>query len=291
MAQQNRHIERVSHTSGLGRWESAVALPHPALRPFVREYIGGSESTPLPLVRRELPSEIAPVIFNFGERFRIYDHADRSRYVDYGSFATGAFDRCVLVGSTGSYACVQVNFTILGARLFLAVPLGGLANRVVGLEDVMSCDGRRLVEDLGSTDDWARRFDRLDAEIMRRFAAARLATPIRIAVQRLVCRRGQVAIGALAAEIGWSHRHFVKQFTDEIGLTPKVLARVLRFGGAAARLADAAGGHLADIAAQCGYYDQAHFTRDFREFAGVTPTELLASRLPNRGGFVVAESK
>ncbi len=107
------------------------------------------------------------------------------------------------------------------------------------------------------------------------------------AVNQLVRRHGQLSIGTLAEETGWSHRHLVRQFTEEIGLTPKVLARVLRFGQAADRLAHTTGGHLADIAADCGYYNQAHFTRDFRAFAGVTPTELLASRFPNRGGYIV----
>lgn len=281
-----RQIELVHHSSELGRWESAVALPHPVLRPYVREYVGGSESTYQPLVRRELPSEIAPVIFNFGAPFRIYDHADPTRFVERSSFATGAFDQYVLVGSTGSYACVQVNFTILGARLFLGAPLRELTNRVVALDDVIDLSGRRLVEELGNADGWAARFDRLDEEIMKRIGAAQLPSSLTWAMQKMVRRHGQLSIGDLASDVGWSHRHFVKQFSEQIGLTPKVLARVLRFGQASQRLADVGGGHLADIAADCGYYDQAHFTRDFRAFAGVTPTELLASRLPNRGGFV-----
>ena len=263
-----------------------MALPHPVLRPYVREYVGGSESTFEPLVRRELPSEIAPVIFNFGAPFRIYDHRDPTRFVERSSFATGAFDQYVLVGSTGSYACVQVNFTVLGARLFLGAPLRDLTNRVVPLDEVIDLSGRRLVEELGNADSWAARFDRLDEEIMKRIGAAQLPSSLAWAMQKMVRRRGQLSIGDLASDVGWSHRHFVKQFTEQIGLTPKVLARVLRFGQASQRLADAGGGHLADIAADCGYYDQAHFTRDFRAFAGVTPTQLLASRLPNRGGFI-----
>jgi AraC-like DNA-binding protein len=282
-----RSIDITRHESPLGRWESVVAAPHPALRPFVREYIGGSESTALPLVRRELPTEIAPVIFNFGAPFRVFDSADPSRFVEQSSFATGAFDSYVLVGSTGSYSCLQVNFTILGARFFLGMPLRALANRVIALDDVLSAPGRRLVEDLGNDLDWAARFDRLDREIMARISAANVPPTMSWAVNQLVRRHGQLSIGTLAEETGWSHRHLVRQFTEEIGLTPKVLARVLRFGQAADRLARTTGGHLADIAADCGYYDQAHFTRDFRAFAGVTPTELLASRLPNRGGYIV----
>ena len=283
----SRAIEVTRHESALGRWESVVAAPHPALRPFVREYVAGSESTALPLVRRELPSEIAPVIFNFGAPFRVFDSSDPSRFVEQSSFATGAFDSYVLVGSTGSYSCLQVNFTILGARFFLGMPLRNLANQVIALDQVLSAPGRRLVEDLGNDDDWAARFDRLDREIMARISTANVPPTMSWAVNQLVRRHGQLSIGTLAEETGWSHRHLVRQFTEEIGLTPKVLARVLRFGQAAERLVRTTGGHLADIAADCGYYDQAHFTRDFRAFAGVTPTELLASRLPNRGGYIV----
>ena len=264
-----------------------MVLPARPLRPYVREYVGGTESTIAPLCRRELPTEIAPVIFNFGAPFRVFDQHNPDRFVERSSFATGAFDTYVVVGSTGSYAVVQVNFTVLGARLFLGQPLGGMTNQVVPLEDVLGAYGRRLTAALADAPDWAARFDLLDREIQARIAAA-LAPPLAVtwAVSELISCRGGVRIDGLAKRVGCSHRHFVRQFAREIGLAPKMLARVLRFGAAADRLKDAEGGHLADIAFGCGYYDQAHFSRDFRAFAGVTPTELLASRLPSRGGFV-----
>ena len=246
-----------------------------------------SEETHAPLCRRELPADIAPIIINFGAPFRFYDPADPSRWTEARSFMAGAFDTYVLVGSTGSYACVQINFTILGARLFFGRPMCELTNRVVSLEDAFGAEARRLAMALYDAGDWAARFDLLDREISARIARATLPPPaVTHVMRRLVRTHGAVAIGALAGEVGWSHKHLVAQFTEQIGLTPKTLARVLRFGRAAERLARSTGGHLADIALDCGYYDQAHFTRDFRAFAGVTPTELLASRLPNRGGFV-----
>jgi AraC-like DNA-binding protein len=280
-----RSVEVVRHSSPLGRWESAVGPPHPALRPYVRQYFGGTEETYQPLVRRELPSEIAPLIINFGPPFRVFDPIDGSKYQQVSSFVTGAFDSFVVVGTTGAYACIQVNFTLLGMRLFLQRPLHELANKIVSLDDVFGSDGDRLVSELYEAPTWASRFDIVDREILKRVAELSAPAPsVQWAWRRMLRSAGQVAISDLAREVGWSHKHLVSRFTEEIGLTPKVMARVLRFGHAANLLETSERGQLAQIAVDCGYYDQAHFTRDFRAFAGVSPMELLASRLPN-GGF------
>jgi AraC-like DNA-binding protein len=85
---------------------------------------------------------------------------------------------------------------------------------------------------------------------------------------------GAVPIGELAAELGWSRRHLAVRFREELGMAPKALARLLRFERAVKRLR--AGDELADLALDAGYYDQAHFNRDFRAFAGTTPTQYLA---------------
>jgi transcriptional regulator GlxA family with amidase domain len=126
----------------------------------------------------------------------------------------------------------------------------------------------------------------LDREILRRIESRRPpASPVVNAWHQLVRHAGQRRIDELAHDVGWSHKHLVSQFTEEIGLGPKALARVLRFGRAADLLQVTERGRFAEVAYACGYYDQAHFTRDFHAFAGITPSALLASRLPNRGGF------
>jgi AraC-like DNA-binding protein len=82
-----------------------------------------------------------------------------------------------------------------------------------------------------------------------------------------------VRIGDLVAEAGCSHRHLTSLFRREVGLTPKRAARVLRYESAARRLR----GHAvtpAVVAAECGYTDQAHLTREFRRFSGITPGQF-----------------
>ena len=93
-------------------------------------------------------------------------------------------------------------------------------------------------------------------------------------------------IGALASEIGWSRKHLIARFREHIGLPPKTAARVLRFGRAVQQIESAERVRWAEIAYECGYYDQAHFNRDFREFTGGTPSEFLARRIPDGGGLL-----
>lgn len=91
-------------------------------------------------------------------------------------------------------------------------------------------------------------------------------------------RRG-AAIGTIVAEIGYSHRHLAASFAAQTGLTPKLYQRIHRFSCMIDEWQRMAGGTLADLAVQFGYADQAHLTRDFRTFAGVTPHEYRR-RLP-----------
>jgi AraC-like DNA-binding protein len=276
----------VRHESVLGSWEYAIAKPHASLQPHVREYYGWIERIAQPVCRREVPTDEVPIIINFGTPFRLFDQADPSRWTEFGSFTTGAYDSYVLVGSTGPSAGIQVNLSIFGARLILGRPLRDMKNRVVELEDLFGRAARLLTQELYDAPSWDARFEILDRELARRILNTRAPSQaVSCAWSRLVSSGGRASIGGIVRAAGCSQKHLIAQFREEIGLSPKTLARVLRFGRAVQTIKEGGGGRLVEIAQDCGYYDQAHFSRDFRAFAGVTPTELIASQIPDRGGF------
>ncbi len=269
----------------LGLWEMVIAEPHPALCAYVRRYVGGVERCPTPLLRRELPGAHAPLIISFGDPVRVFDAGDSPRSRAYSSFTTGAYDSFVVVESYGAMSGLQVDFTILGMSLFLGRPLHELRNQAVELEDVFGAAARALTSRLRDAPTWDDRFDMLDAEIAKRLGGARqVPAEVLWTWRRIVASGGSVRVGSLAEETGYSRKHIVSRFTEQIGLAPKLFARVLRFGQAVTALNTSSAPRLAEIAAGCGYYDQPHFDRDFRAFAGVTPTELLRSRRAD-GGF------
>ena len=162
--------------------------------------------------------------------------------------------------------------TPLGARRFFGLPMGEITGQVVELEDLIGGSAaRELAERLAVASDWPTRLDLFERTIARRvLGAPPVPTELEWAWQRLLETDGAVPITDLAAELGRSRRHLAVRFREEIGMTPKALARLLRFERAVQRLR--AGDELGDLALDAGYYDQAHFNRDFREFTGSTPT-------------------
>ncbi len=254
----------------------AYAPPGPALRGVVQRYCGYVERTPAPLRRREAATGTVTVILSFGPRIRVDGET-------HGSFVAGLSDAPATTEHDGVQHGVELNLTPPAARRLLGVPMHELFNRVVALDDVL--DTRTLLEELAEADGWEARFARLDAELARRLEAAPAPHPaVRAAYDRLAATRGAIPVGVLAEEIGWSRRHLAARFREDVGVSPKALARLLRFEHALELLRGQAC-TLADVAYASGYYDQAHFNRDFRAFAGVAPGELLARRLPDAGGW------
>jgi AraC-like DNA-binding protein len=259
-------------------WEMWTRDAAPALRPHVLGYCGYREWGSAGFRRLETPSREVHVILSFGPRIRSNGEVVRS-------FVAAPHTRHAVVESFEDQHCVELRLTPLGAHLALGVPLDELADRTHAFEDVWG--GDELIARLGDLPSWAARFDLLDRVLAARLAAARpLAPEVEGAWLRLVATHGSVPIAELVRASGWSRRHLARRFAAAAGLTPKTFARVLRFDRAKARL-EQPFASLAEVALDCGYYDQAHFTRDFREFAGCTPAELLARRLP--AGYAAAE--
>jgi AraC-like DNA-binding protein len=273
------------HQSDRGRWELATARPAPCLQPFVRDYVGWNESHGIPLCRRELPTDIAPLILNFGDAFRLFAPGSAERATTLRSFMTGAYDTYQLVESAGSSEGVQVNLTLLGARLLIGRPIDDMTNRAGAPEDVLGPFAHELTARVHEAADWDARFDWLDHALMTRIATARpVPEAVHHAWQRIVASAGRVSIRSVVAESGWSQAHFIRQFRHNLGVSPKVLARMLRFGRVVESIRRDPQAHLLDLALDAGYYDQSHLTRDVRDFAGITPGALVRSLLPVGGG-------
>ena len=270
---------RVSrHRSELGSWEFVLSRPSRPLLAHVRSYCGYVEQGERPFRRRELPSGDVVVILGFGPPIRV-DGVPRT------SFVAGVHEAPAVTEHGGVQEGLQLNLTPLGAFRLFGPPQRGVPGQVGDLEDLLGPRARFLVEQVYEARGWESRFALLDDLLAKRFADRRPASPdVAWAWRRLTETSGRLPIGELVEELRCSRRHLTTRFREQIGVPPKAFARILRFDRGVRRLRREGDASLADIARECGYYDQAHFNRDFREFAGWTPTEFVARLLPDGGG-------
>ena len=131
---------------------------------------------------------------------------------------------------------------------------------------------------------WAACFEMLD-QVFGVQIPAKYATPskLRWAWNEVSHLGGDARVNKLAASLGWSSRHFIAKFQEITGLTPKAQARRWRFQKARTYL-DQTSLSLAQVAAQCGYSDQSHLTREFRELGSCTPAAYRKVRFSDLPG-------
>jgi AraC-like DNA-binding protein len=173
------------------------------------------------------------------------------------------------MGAHGAYSILEGDcapsyleawLTPLGAYTLLGLPLEQLGGHTVDLVDVLGAAGRRLAEQLRDTPTWEQRFALLDRFLLRRLEDGPRPSP----------------------EVGWSHKHLITRFRQQIGLAPKTTARLIRFDRVWRCLDRGGPQDWADLARAAGYADQAHLIRDFRQFTGTTPTRFPAQTLAAR---------
>jgi AraC-like DNA-binding protein len=272
--------------------EHAGWRPGEELRPYVAWCVGYRQAGIAPAAHRGLPSPWLTMIVTLDEPLVIARHPDPRQPASTHDFLVGGLHTApALVTHEGRQSGIQLALTPLGARALLGMPAAELAGIDVEGADVLGRLAGEARERVLAAPDWAGRFAVLEEFLIGRLRATqadRVPAPrpeVSYAWDRLERSRGAVSVAELAAEIGWSARHLGERFRAETGLSPKAGARVVRFDRARRRLlrrqAEDGRVMLADLAAECGYYDQAHLAREFRDLAGCPPSVLLAEELRN----------
>jgi AraC-like DNA-binding protein len=254
--------------------------PCAELRPFVEAYsireagLGRMQAyVPLP-ARRDCFLE-----FYLQDRYRIV------------TVATGAehwAPRCVLVGPStkrttdlrlsGSLRVFSVRFSPVGFRALFGIPARLLRDQAMEAEHVLGPAIAELHEQLALTAPmhWE---SITEGYLLKRARALEITEELRIAARaaaKMQQSRGRVNVAAAAAASSVGTRRLERAFQEQIGVSPKVFARLLRLDHAL----EIAGptSNWADVAILCGYFDQSHMVRDFRALTGATSVEFAALR-------------
>lgn len=243
--------------------------PHPLLRPYVAcLWRSASSGAPPGTSHRVLPDNCIDILWQDAGR---------------PAFAVGMMTRAIHVPLGMPVRTAAVRFLPGAAGLFLGVPLHVLTDLDVAitefraLGDVDQLADRLWRDELGD----AGRLRLIERHLLARLQL--MAPPtgpslIRTALAALDRSGGALRIDSLVEQLGVSRQHLAAQFKSQVGLSPKLYARIQRFRRAteALRQPCPAAVDWAQLALECGYFDQSHLIRDFQEFAGSAPERFLS---------------
>ena len=237
------------------------------------------EGAPGPhLQERLLPQAQAAMILNLrDEPIAIYEDAGGAQ--TYGTAAfSGARSNCFTIDSNQQERVIGVQFAPGGAFPFFRMPMSELEDASFDMTDLWGKEAGWVRERV-----LAAATPRAMLEVLERCLMEILKAPdklhssvIYMASELDICD-GPARVRTVTGRIGLSQRRLTQLFHEQVGVSPKTFHRVRRFQHTLQRLRGVRDVDWADLAVECGYYDQAHLSRDFRQIAGMTPSTYLAA--------------
>ena len=228
---------------------------------------------------RLLPTGTTEVIFSFeDEPMRVFDEGDRLSTFR-GSVICGPHSDYFAIDSTQEGTVMGIHFRPGGAFPFFKLPAAELQNLHVGLDTLWGAKAGEIRDRVIEAATPEAKLRTLEELLLAQAARPLARHPaVAFALRELSTVPLTRTIAEVTDQIGLSQKHFIRVFSEEVGLTPKLFCRVRRFQEALSRIHEGRRIDWTEVALDCGYFDQAHFNRDFRAFSGLNPSTYLAVR-------------
>lgn len=253
-----------------------VTLPHPALRPYIKEYLLiDFDFRGLP----EVPTKLLParaeqsIIFYPGEAFTKVNAALHQRRLMPHTLVQGQPLTAWHHHYPRTFSLVKVIFQPGGLfHLLGGAPMAEFTDAAIDAECVLVKEMGEVIQQLMNTARYAEMIAVVDGYLVQKFRRVRLRPePIDRMGHWLQAGSRAVSLDYLAGQACLSFRQFERKFRERMGVSPKLFMRIARFNKAYALKERAPARDWLDIALACGYADYQHMVKDFKQFAGVTP--------------------
>lgn len=254
-----------------------LATPALPLREYVRFYAHREVRAGLQAVSHPVPARAFPLLeFTFGDRFQVVSADQSLSEISPRTVLVGLQTHCrSRLRFQGAVECFVIMFQPTGLHRLFSIPVNELTDRWHEAHGVLGRHVRELEGLLADTDDFSKRVRITDQFLLRYCILARPRDQIWAATDRIVSLRGNVSVAGLAREAGLGARQFQRRFAQQVGVHPKLHARIVRFEAALDSKARCSDESWTDVAHEFGYYDQMHMIHDFEGFTGRTPNAIL----------------
>lgn len=251
--------------------------PCPALQPYVQCYWSREARSAAPgaALNRVLPDGCMDIVFSFGDRWT-GSTGRKMRDGRPGGVAVGTMTLPLLVHPGHREEFFGIRFRPGRAPAFLGLPASECTDDAIPLAETWGREGAALEQRLAEACGPQARVALMEGELQRRLARAAPPDCYVDAVVGLMARHyGVVSVARACEYAGITRQHLARRFERHVGIPPKLFSRVIRFQSLLKRVERANPVSWSSLAADAGYYDQAHLIADFRQFTGLTPEAFL----------------
>ena len=250
--------------------------PHPDLEPLIKFYWTLEVPATVETQRQcIIPSGCLEMAFILGDDIKRYT-SESEFVIQPRSMVLGQITEPFYIEPTGYVDCFAVCFYPYGLANFLSTPIKELANTETPLAMLFD---EKVANELGQKINHAEGTESRIAIIENFFLqklndSASIDNIVKATIDTMFLTNGTISIRELLKNDAAKRRQLERKFTKQIGISPKQMCRVIRLQTVLKMMLNQQSESLSQIAYDREYYDQAHFTKDFKEFTGMTPKEF-----------------
>lgn len=226
-------------------------------------------------LQKVLPDACPELIIHYGDRFRI--RSDGKIKQQPYAFLFGPITRHIEIGPSGVTGMIAARFYPGALSAFLSFPVKEITDQYVALHKVFGKESVTLEKALRSYTSYHKQMvSLLEAFLVSKLSQNTFMPILKQATLRQITDQQQtVKIEALSQQLHIGRRHLERKFNDQVGMTPRLFLRIVRFQNVFRIIQNKAIKNLTDLTYRAGYFDQSHFNRDFKAFTGMSPKEYF----------------
>ena len=267
-----------------------VYTPSPELQPFIKCFWTLEDEGNKETVRqRVVPDGCMEMIFHYGDNYKQY-FEDGNFIIQPKCFVFGQITNYLEIEPVGTTGIVAARFNPEGLIPFISIPVNQLENKAVEISYVFGEKGIQLEKEVFAGIDNSERIRIIETFLLSFLTDPNIIHTItKSCVEAILQSQGQLSVIELADKINVNRRNLERKFNTAIGMSPKQLSRVVRLQAAIKMMEQDGFTNLTSLAYESGYYDQAHFIKDFKEFTGISPRQFFTGNLKLAALFAASE--
>lgn len=259
--------------------QTKTCYPSLALQPFISHYrIWKFESSMEKMAMKDFPRTMMDMVFFFDGNIRLS--------IDKGVFQNlspctfvGYFDRAYQICSCGKLEALNIRFRPNGIYPLTKIAMQELLNSQVPLEELMKGNIEEWYEQLAATKEDEERITLLEKLLLQCYQESELHHRLDYGIQKIQQQKGLISVQKLANTLNTNYKSLDRWFSKKVGVSPKRFIQLTRFKHILDEIEQSEHMDWMQIVVDYDFHDQAHFTKEFKQFAGVTPSQFRATLL------------